>query len=195
LAAGKNPLLTCCCHTPFFFFAQCDYLDDIISTTCGAFEPLCQGVGKLFCVACELSECTAAVGQQICGLWDSSCSNTPLSFNPKYSEWGKSDCSGSSSTTGADLTSCQSGRDIRGSVRGMCTKDGKTVYMTQYESSNCQGSRIINTYSVPSGQCQGSQNTFSGKGSAKYECSGALSVGLSLFGASLAFAVAVMSAL
>ena len=118
----------------------CDQLSKFASDYCEGAAFICEAAGSLLCEAISSSSDLQNMDTRLCGMWGfSDCSSAAITYSPTYTGFKGSSCSGSAVAFDGhgtlDLTQCWSGGDIAGSVRGVCSDDGKTVSMTQYRTN------------------------------------------------------------
>jgi hypothetical protein len=116
----------------------CDQLSEFASEKCGIASFACEAAGSLLCEAISSSSNIQNMDSRLCGMWGL-CSSVAITYSPTYTGYKGRSCSGSTAAFDGhgtlDLTQCWSGGDIAGSVRGICSDDGKTVSMTQYRTN------------------------------------------------------------
>lgn len=130
---------------------------------------------KLYCLYCSWiggGICPQDKSVQMCHTVNPSCpSGDPIVYTPKYKQFSSSSCSGDNDYN-IKMDECLISSQVRGSVAGFCSNDGKKIVVANYVDEKCQGDVAV-PLSLNNGTCVGSGQTLSQRGSGQYYCSGA----------------------
>lgn len=174
--------------------AACPKISSIATAACEAYGPIavaaCWAAGQAFCGFVNVADQTLDhdFAAKVCSLFpETGCrAAAPITYAPSYTGWEQYNCQGTIWGSdgqngplvqqGLNLSRCIYGGNLWGtSVMGICSSDGTTVVITQYNGESCQGKKIGTWDTVLSGKCYYDKsgkkaNTLMGRGSAQYLC-------------------------